>query len=187
MMSNGKNVIESKCFNKILAHYDGIIEFNNQKNWNSSPGNQWWVIALRFFLKAFSWQNLNPIKKNQKSKCIFIENYTYIYFSLLILCSCKLLKHLEQLDSKALLLNPIVSSLPSCKSIICPLPRHQCTISHVAMAKRKKLQILMPTWRVYSFDKGYNFFLKFKFINLLLQEKKILLISYVFLIRGHFF
>ena len=114
MMSNGKNVIESKCFNKILAHYDGIIEFNNQKNWNSSPGNQWWVIALRFFLKAFSWQNLNPIKKNQKSKCIFIENYTYIYFSLLILCSCKLLKHLEQLDSKALLLNPIVSSLPSC-------------------------------------------------------------------------
>ena len=113
MMSNGKNVIESKCFNKILAHYDGIIEFNNQKNWNSSPGNQWWVIALRFFLKAFSWQNLNPIKKNQKSKCIFIENYTYIYFSLLILCSCKLLKHLEQLDSKALLLNPIVSSLPS--------------------------------------------------------------------------
>ena len=117
MMSNGKNVIESKCFNKILAHYDGIIEFNNQKNWNSSPGNQWWVIALRFFLKAFSWQNLNPIKKNQKSKCIFIENYTYIYFSLLILCSCKLLKHLEQLDSKALLLNPIVSSLPSCISI----------------------------------------------------------------------
>ena len=115
MMSNGKNVIESKCFNKILAHYDGIIEFNNQKNWNSSPGNQWWVIALRFFLKAFSWQNLNPIKKNQKSKCIFIENYTYIYFSLLILCSCKLLKHLEQLDSKALLLNPIVSSLPSCR------------------------------------------------------------------------
>ena len=117
MMSNGKNVIESKCFNKILAHYDGIIEFNNQKNWNSSPGNQWWVIALRFFLKAFSWQNLNPIKKNQKSKCIFIENYTYIYFSLLILCSCKLLKHLEQLDSKALLLNPIVSSLPSCTTL----------------------------------------------------------------------
>ena len=117
MMSNGKNVIESKCFNKILAHYDGIIEFNNQKNWNSSPGNQWWVIALRFFLKAFSWQNLNPIKKNQKSKCIFIENYTYIYFSLLILCSCKLLKHLEQLDSKALLLNPIVSSLPSCMKV----------------------------------------------------------------------
>ena len=53
--------------------------------------------------------------------------------------------------------------------------------------KKKKLQISMPTWRVYSFDKGYNFFLKFKFINLLVQEKKISLISYVFLIKGYFF
>ena len=53
--------------------------------------------------------------------------------------------------------------------------------------QKKKLQILMPTWRVNSFDKGYHFFLEFKFINLLVQEKKISLISYVFLIRGHFF
>ena len=147
MMSNGKNVIESKCFNKILAHYDGIIEFNNQKNWNSSPGNQWWVIALRFFLKAFSWQNLNPIKKNQKSKCIFIENYTYIYFSLLILCSCKLLKHLEQLDSKALLLNPIVSSLPSCTilgripcAIFLPNPLRTCGLPMVTISKQLELE-----------------------------------------------
>ena len=27
------------------------------------------------------------------------------------------------------------------------------------MAKKKKLQILMPTWQVNSFDKGYHFFL----------------------------
>ena len=63
----------------------------------------------------------------------------------------------------------------------------KCKSMSLTMAKKKKLQILMPTWRVNSFDKGYHFFLEFKFINLLVQEKKISLKSYVFLITDHFF
>ena len=34
----------------------------------------------------------------------------------------------------------------------------KCKSMSLTMAK-KKLQILMPTWRVNSFDKGYHFFL----------------------------
>ena len=38
---------------------------------------------------------------------------------------------------------------------------YESYVSLITMAAKKKLQILMPIWRVNFFDKGYHLFLEF--------------------------
>ena len=73
-----KNVIEFNCFNKIFANTREIIEFNNGKKCTSSTALHIRVDGLKTFPQAFSCQDLNPIKKNQKSLTANIKNYTKI-------------------------------------------------------------------------------------------------------------